>query len=275
MDWNYYNKINNVNNSNFNEHWIKYNNLINEKIATSSTSSSSAGGHLNSYFNLYFETYNVSDPDSINLYFETSDNSNITINWEDGVTDVIESDNSDSHSYDNIGEHIVNILPLNISTISIFPSNLESYKVIKKIEYQLLTNLINLWIISDIIDIEANALDNTSLQFLGLKYSNLTTLKNSMFNGISTLNGFYLINCSTVTSFESGVFKGLSNLQNLEFYSTPFINTDLVDNFLIDLNNSKISNCNITIDLTNRTSNSDFAALGLEFRGCSVNITRQ
>ena len=92
-----------------------------------------------------------------------------------------------------------------------------------------------------------------------------------MFNNIKTLEyiGFGL--GTTITSFDYGIFSGLTNLSQIDFYATQFSTSTLVDSFLIDLNDSMLSNCTLNIDSTSRTTASDSAVSDLTGRDCTIN----
>jgi len=260
----------------FQNQWMKYNDIVNESSVSSVSISPTAGaggkGQIKSkFFTIQVNIQNIGD--TIDIYVTTSDYSQYTISWGDGITDIVNSSDNINHIFNLPG--IYNIILLSptilITGFLIQVSAPGIYTVLKKHSYSVLTQLNFLGVFADISEIEDGALDNSPITQLVFKYENLPNLKNFMFNNIKTLEyiGFGL--GTTITSFDYGIFSGLTNLSQIDFYATQFSTSTLVDSFLIDLNDSMLSNCTLNIDSTSRTTASDSAVSDLTGRDCTIN----
>jgi len=226
-------------------------------------------------FILNFNIQNIGD--SVFIYAFTSDNSDYIVNWNDGIIDTIPSDNEIDHTYNVIDQYNAIVSPASLLTeFVLILSDPNVYTTVKKSAYSLLKGLQFLAIWSNVSVIEEGALDSCPLENIFLKYQQISSLKNYMFNNIPTLKYISFGEGLVITDFESGIFSNMSgtisNQNSIQFNSTPFATVSLVDEFLIDLNNSNLSYCDITIDTTCRSGDSNSAVDSLVSRGCTVSV---
>jgi len=244
---------------------MNYYQSLHERIAVStSVSSASAGGNkIPTYFTI--DVTPQSDGDNISFYILSP--SAVTYDWGDGTID-----DNDNHTYTTAGSYQIKISPINITELQIVSMSDGIYSGPKFSEFLNLTKLVALWILTVGSTIENGALDNCKkLEMLAFKFGGPSQLKKSMFNNLTSLTDFGIIYGNTINSFESGIFEGTS-IENIYIYGTPFTSTTLVDQFLIDLNNSILPNLKYITTYTHRTTNSDVAVSGLTEKGVEVDI---
>jgi len=236
-------------------------------ITSSSAAGGGGGGHKKTEIPDYF-TIQVNpqeDGDSIGFYIESP--SVVTYDWGDGTVD-----DTGLHTYSTAGTYNIKISPIIVTWIQLVSMSDGSYSGPKFSEFRYLTELTALMIIANASTFEDGALDNCQkLEIFGIKFGGPSQLKKSIFNNLVSLTDFVVIYGNTITSFESGVFEGTS-IEQIYIDVTPFDSTTLVDNFLIDLDNSTLPNLNHITLYTHRTTNSDLAVESLENKGVTVDV---
>lgn len=216
---------------------------------------------------VYFRFDIVIDAGEIfELDIEMDGDTKYTVFWGDLKHNHYISGQLATHTYHKSDNYKLIIFPLSVKSFRFHPPT-GAYSGPKFSEFKNLTKLSYFELFGDFLNIDGDSFKNCPLKQLYFAESLMSGLTNSMFNGITTLQDFSWISGATIKYLESGIFSTLSNLTGISFSHTSFVNSVLVDNFLIDLDNNGLSNCRLVLN-TNRTPSSDLAVSSMESRGC-------